>query len=115
MAKEEYDYTGQYYADVNVRIRDIEERNRVLKDRLVLIGDNLVEIRERLNGELIEIKKELQEMKQTIGRLKTFFESFSNEISNFARKEDLDLLKKQAKMFQPLEFVRKSDLERLRM
>ena len=30
----------------------------------------------------------------------------SNEFSKFARKEDLDILAKQAKMFQPLEFVK---------
>jgi hypothetical protein len=47
-------------------------------------------------------------------KIKSFLESMSNEFSKFARKEDLEILSKQAKMFQPLEFVRKSDLKKLK-
>ena len=34
-------------------------------------------------------------------RLISFLETASSEFQNFARKEDLDILVKQAKMFQP--------------
>ena len=53
-------------------------------------------------------------MKQTIGKVKSFIETVSSEFSNFARKEDLEILMKQAKMFQPLELVTKADLEKLK-
>ena len=63
---------------------------------------------------ILKIKKDIQTLKQNMTRLKSFLETASNEFSKFAKKEDLDILAKQAKMFQPLEFVRKSDLDKLK-
>ena len=40
-------YYGQgTFADVNTRIRDMEEKTRILKDRVLIMGKNLVEERE---------------------------------------------------------------------
>ena len=111
--EEAYEQQG-YYSGPDPRTRDLEEKQRILKDRLLLIGENLVEMKEKTTEDLLEIKKDLQEVKQTIERLKVFLETASSEFSSFAKKEDLDILVKQAKMFQPLEFVRKSDLEKLK-
>ncbi len=110
---EEYDSQG-YYPDAGLKLRDLEEKQRITKDRLLLIGENLVEIREKTNQEILELKKEIEIINTTIERFKNFLESASQEFSKFARKEDLEILSRQAKMFQPLEFVRKSDLEKLK-
>lgn len=111
---ENYDYANQYYSDITLRIRDLEEKQRALKDRLLLVGENLLELKDKTTEELIEIKKNMQIMNSTLEKLKNFVESASDELSKFARKEDLEILSKQAKMFQPLEFVRFSDLEKLK-
>ena len=103
-----------FLSDINVRFRDLEEKNRMLKDRVLLIGQNLIEAREKMNEELIEIKKDLETMKQNMERLVSFIETASAEFPKFARKEDLDILVRQAKMFQPLDFVRKEDLKKLK-
>ena len=102
----------QFLNDINVRIRDLEEKHRILKDRLLLIGQNLVEMKEKNNKDLLEIKKNFELMKKNIERLTSFLEVASSEFSKFARKEDLEILSKQAKMFQPLEFVSKKDLKK---
>lgn len=111
---EQADYSGQILGDSNARIRDIEEKQRVLKDRLLLIGQNLVEIKEKTNQKILEIKKDVEIIKQNMERFSSFLETISNEFSKFAKKEDLEILTKQAKMFQPMEFVRKKDLEKLK-
>lgn len=111
---DEYNYADQYYADTAVKTRDLEEKQRILKDRLILIGDNLIDLKEKMSEEMLEIKKNIEELKSTVERLKSFIETISGEFSQFARKEDLEILTKQAKMFQPLEFVRFSDLEKLK-
>jgi hypothetical protein len=103
-----------YYSDINTKIRDLEEKHRILKDRLILIGENLIEMREKTTEDVLELKKEIESLKETTDRLKSFLETASAEFSKFARKEDLDILAKQAKMFQPLDLVRKSDLEKLK-
>jgi hypothetical protein len=114
MAEEQYDYSGQAFGEVYTKIRDLEEKNRILKDRLLLIGKNLIEIKERTVQNSLEIKKDIETIKGTLKQIKSFLESASNEFSKFARKEDLEILSKQAKMFQPLEFATKKDLEALK-
>ncbi len=113
MADEQgYADAGQW--EVNTKIRDFEEKQRILKDRVILIGKNFIEAKEELDKKILEIKKHLEELRQTSERTKSLLESVSGEFSKFARKEDLDILAKQAKMFQPLDFVLKSDLEKLK-
>jgi predicted nucleic acid-binding Zn-ribbon protein len=114
MAEQEADYTGQLFNDVNSKVRDLEEKQRVLRDRLLLIGQNLIDIKEKSNQKMLEIKKDIETMKSNIERLSSFLDSVSDEFSKFAKKEDLEILTKQAKMFQPMDFVRKEDLEKLK-
>ncbi len=111
MNGEQTDYVGQALGEVNIRIRDLEERQRILKDRLLLIGQNLLETKEKTSQSILEIKKDLEIIKQNIERMTSFLETASGEFSKFAKKEDLEILSKQAKMFQPLEFIRKKDSE----
>jgi hypothetical protein len=94
-------------------IRDLEERQRIMRDRILLIGKNLIEIREKNNRDILEIKKELEEMKRDVKRMMSFLEIASSEFSKFARKDDVAILAKQAKMFQPLDFVRKEELKKV--
>ncbi len=104
---------GDFLFEINIRLKDMEEKQKTLKDRVFLIGENLLEFKEETENKILELKKEVEEIKQTLERVKSFIETVSEEFSRFARKEDLEILAKQAKMFQPLEFVRKKDLEKL--
>lgn len=109
MAEEEYsDYS---FSENSARIRDLEEKQRVMKDRLLLIGENLVELKEQNQEAHLQLKKEIEILKEETKRLKAFLEMASSEFNKFARKEEVEILQKQAKMFQPLEFVRKKDLK----
>jgi pyruvate/2-oxoglutarate dehydrogenase complex dihydrolipoamide dehydrogenase (E3) component len=103
-----------YLQNVNSNLRDLEERQRILKDRLVLIGQNLIEIKEKTENDIINLKKSIEEMKQILNRTKDFIEAISGEFSKFAKKEDVEILRKQAKIFQPMEFATKKDLEKLK-
>lgn len=111
---EQYDYSGQSMGNLNTKIRDIEEKQKILKDRLLLIGQNLIEIKEKTGRDILDMKKDIELMKQNVERLSSFLEKVSGEFSKFARKEDVEILTKQAKMFQPLELVTKKDLEKLK-
>ncbi len=96
---------GQMYAEpnANMRIKDLEEKQNILKERLLLIGENLVEIKEKNSEKLLEIQKEVETLKYKTERIKSFLEAISEEFPKFAKKEDLEILAKQAKMFQPFE------------
>jgi hypothetical protein len=112
MAEEEYE--NQYFTETSTKVRDMEEKQRIIKDRILLIGQNLIEMKGDIQITFLGIKKDIEIMKRDIERLKSFFEAASGEFSKFAKKEDLEILTKQAKMFQPLELVTKSDLEKLK-
>ena len=114
MANENENYDSQYFLEFNTRLKDLEEKQRIIKDRVLLIGNNLIETRDDFRKTIIEMKKDIENLKRDFERLKSFIETLSGEFSNFARKEDLEILIKQAKMFQPLELVTKKDLERLK-
>jgi hypothetical protein len=101
MGDEQFNYAEQTY-DPNAKLRDIEEKQRIQKDRLLLISKNLIEIKEDSNTKFLDIKKELEIIKQNMKKIKSFLDIITEEISNFARKEDVEILSKQAKMFQPL-------------
>jgi hypothetical protein len=104
---EQKDFSGQISSDLNAKMRDMEEKQRIMKDRLLLIGQNLIETKETTNQKLLEIKKDLEVIKENMERLSSFLEMASGEFSKFAKKEDLEILTKQAKMFQPPKFIGK--------
>jgi len=99
---------------INSSTRDIEESQRNLKDKLTLTGQNLILFKEKYEREILELKKDIEILKNSTRRVTDFIETLSGEMQKFAKKEDLDILTKQAKMFQPMEFVKKSDLEKLK-
>jgi hypothetical protein len=101
MAGEQSNYPSSYNIDPNLRLRDLEEKQRVLKNQILLIGKNLIDIREKNTRDILEIKKDLDIIKTNIERLTSFLDSTSDELSKFAKKDDVDILAKQMRMFQP--------------
>lgn len=113
MANEQgYNEGSEFLWEINTKIRDLEEKQRMIKDRLLLIGQNLVEIKEKVNSEVIGLKKDVESMKRNMERLTSFLETASQEFSKFARREDLEILQKQARMFQPLDPAKKRYLKK---
>lgn len=112
--EEEAGYADQGVDEVYLKIRDLESKQRILKDRLTLIGDNLIEFKEKTFLENIETKKNIEKLNENMKRMISFLESASSEFSKFARREDVEILVKQAKMFQPMDLVTKADLEKLK-
>lgn len=110
---ESSNYFEQPLDDLSSKVRNLEEKQRVLKDQTLLIGKNLIESKEKNFQRTTEIKKELELIRQDLEKLSSFVELISGEFSKFAKKEDLEILSKQAKMFQPLNFVTKEELESL--
>jgi predicted nucleic acid-binding Zn-ribbon protein len=114
MPEEQRGYEEYFLTGTNTKLRDLEGKQRMLKDRILLIGQNLVEMREKTEEDVLEIKKDLETMKTNMERLISFLETASAEFSKFAKKEDLEILSKQAKMFQPLDLTRKKGLKKLK-
>lgn len=93
-------------------VRDLEEQNRNLKDRLILVAQNFIDFRDKTEEEMLVIKKDIQILKNSVLKIRDFIETLSGEFGKMAKKEDMDILVKQAKMFQPMNFVLKKNFQK---
>jgi hypothetical protein len=102
---------NDYYSDINIKLKDIEEKQNIIKDRLLLIGENLVAEKQETDKKVLEIKNQFNEIQQENKKLKLAIQRILEAQEGFARKNELKILEKQFKMFQPLEFARLKDVE----
>ena len=113
MPEQQQDYIVLLLSEFNTKLRDIEEKQKLLKDRVLLIGENLIELREEADRRLTELKIQSEQTKQDILKIKDVLQRMGEEIENRARRNEIEILKKQAKMFQPLELARLEDVKRI--
>ena len=99
--------------DFNTRLRDIDERNRLIRERVLLLGKNLISSRQDTEDELKEIKKDNQQIKKDIEEIKKVSNKLITEFNKFVKREEIILIERMLKDFQPLEFMRKKDVEEL--
>ncbi|MBU3913395.1 MAG: hypothetical protein KKB21_03900 [Nanoarchaeota archaeon] len=114
MAHEQYqDYITPLLTEFNTKLRDIEEKQRLLKDRVLLIGTNLVEMREEMGKDLTDLKVQSEQAKQDILKIRETLQRLAEELENRARRAEIDLIKRQFKIFEPLKLARLEDVERM--
>ena len=105
------DPTTALLSEFGTRLTEIEEKQRLIKDRLLLIGENLISTKEDIEKQNLEFKKHIKQIEFEMKSLKQISKRIVEELGNFARKPELEILSRQAKMFQPLEFARIQDVE----
>lgn len=99
--------------ELGLKLRDLEESHQLMKERVLLIGRNMIEQQEKNILELTELKKNIYDIKSDIKRIKDIIESLTEEIGKSARKEDLAIISRQIKLFEPLNYARIEDIEKI--
>ncbi len=107
MPEQQSDYVTPLLSEFNTKLRDIEEKQRLLKDRVLLIGENLVEMREASQKNITELKIQAESAKQDILKIQETLQRVLEELENKARKSEVEIVRKQFKMFEPLKFAGK--------
>ena len=100
-------------ADFNTRLRDIDERNRLIRERVLLLGKNFISSRQNTDEEIKKIKKENQEITKKIEKIEKISNSLLTEFNKFVKREEVMIIERMLKDFQPLEFMREKDVEEL--
>jgi vacuolar-type H+-ATPase subunit B/Vma2 len=96
MVDEVSSYSGQdFFADVNTRIRDLEEKQRILKDRMVLVGEGLISERDKSFLEIQEMKRFVVKIKEENIRIKELLQRVMEKIDKTAMADDLMILQRQ--------------------
>jgi hypothetical protein len=98
-------------SDLNTRIRDAEERNKITKERTLLIGKNLIDTKQEVSEELKEIRHQNQLIQAELVKLRKTTEALVMETGKYIKREEILLIERMLKDFQPLEFVRMKDLQ----
>jgi len=100
-------------SDFNTRLRDLDERNKLIRERVLLLGKNLISSRSDIEEELKEIKQDNQIIKQDLEKIKKTSSILLTESNKFVKREEINLIERMLKDFQPLEFMRKKDIEEM--
>lgn len=87
-------------ADLNTRLRDIEEKQRILKDRVLLVGQSLVDERNKSFSEIQQLKKEVIKLSEDNKRMKEILERLAEQAGEGARKSELAILQRQFDLFR---------------
>ncbi len=102
-----------YFSDISIKLRDLEERSKLMKERTILIGQNLIELKEKWGQEIAQIKVDMEIMKEENKRANKMIETIAEQIDSMPKREEFEILRKQFKMFEPLNLVRMSDIDRI--
>jgi len=99
--------------DFSTKIRDLEERHNLLKEKVLLLGQSFLKDGDRVNKELALMKSDIRDVKTEMERIKDGIQHIMAETADFARKEELALVEKYMKIWEPLKFVKEDDVERI--
>ena len=98
-------------SDLGTRMREMEERTSSLKERLQLINSNMIDSKEELEQRVLTIEKQTTLIANDMKKINNTIQNLLAETNNFVRKDEIILVERMLKDFQPLEFVRRKDLE----
>lgn len=107
------DPTAALLSEFGTRLNEVEEKQRLIKDRILLVGENLISTKEKIEKQDLENKGKINQIDFEIKTIKQLIKRIINEIQNFTRKSEVEILERQIKMFEPLEFARFKDIEQL--
>jgi len=102
-----------FVSEIGTRLNEIEEKQRLIKDRILLVGENLISTKENYEKDYSEFKKQIKNIEFEIKSLKQLNKRIINELDNFARKSELEILQRQTQIFQPLKFARIEDVQKI--
>jgi hypothetical protein len=100
-------------SEFGTRLNEVEEKQRLIKDRVLLIGENLISTKEQYEKELGEFRKQISDITSDLKSIKQLNKRIVDELENYARKTEVEIVERQIKMFQPLEFARIQDIKNL--
>ena len=104
---------GFQSSDISTRVRDLDEKSRLIRERVLLLGKNLIELKEESQEKIAKLSLELEKISSEIELLKKISKDLVDQLSRFVKREEMMLIERMLKDFQPLEFMRRKDVERL--
>jgi|SRR3989338_2363118 len=87
-------------ADINTRIRDIEDKEHILKERVLLIGNSFIKEREKMNIILKEMQFTLTKLVDEQTRMQEVLKNSTEQIGKLARREEVQTIQRQLELLR---------------
>ncbi|MBT3304010.1 hypothetical protein HN592_01735 [Candidatus Woesearchaeota archaeon] len=94
-------------------VKVIEERLSNLDRKTELIENNILSINKRQNVELKTINSKMMELEKEIGLIKRRIVEMAADLKNFARREEVDTLRKYLDAWNPINFATHNEVEEI--
>ncbi len=109
--KEKHQFQSAFLqSDLNTRIQDLEEKNNIMKERTLLLGKNLISIKEETENEITSLKDDIRQIKKQVENSQKLIQNLLSETDKFVRKDEVRIIERMLKDFQPLEFIREKEI-----
>ena len=95
------------------RSRMLEERYHTLERRVQLIEENQIAHNRKFSSEIREINDELSGLRKSVSDINEKIGMIVAEMQNFARKENVQVIKKYLDYWDPLSFVTQKQAEKI--
>ena len=98
---------------VTRRLRVLEERYTNLGSKNQLTDQNMLSHSKKTYTEIKDINLEITAIKSELARLKDTIRLIVADLRDCARREDIEVLEKYLKLWEPVRFVTQSQVERI--
>lgn len=95
------------------RLRMLEERYSTLISKNQLTDQNMLSNHKKLSTEIKTINMELSEMSSGLARFKETQTLIIQDLRECARKEDIEVIEKYLRLWEPVRFVTQSQVENI--
>lgn len=98
---------------LSTRIKLVEERHSESRNRFHLVEQNVIAHHKREIQDVKNITIEITEVKRQLREVENRIITMIKEIQLTAKKEDVDVLRKYLDLWNPMEFVRLKQVEKI--
>lgn len=98
-------------SDFAGRVKALEEKFNLLRERVLVLTQNFVARERDLQKELDMIQEENKNLRLEMRKINERFEMIISRQEEYARKEELAVVEKYFKLFEPIKFVTSEEIE----
>ena len=99
--------------EFGLRVTSFEERIRILEDKIDALNNTTINQEKDFNENITELRQSVQGMKSILTELKERVNYVINEMPSLVRRDELKIIEKFIKLWQPVKFARIEDVTRI--
>lgn len=100
-------------SDFSTRVKAIEEKHNLLRERVLVLAQSFIKQERELQKEMKILQDDMKTLKANLSETKDKVEHLLTELSELARRDELRVVEKYIKLWEPLKYTKKEEVEEL--